>query len=160
MTRFTTYNKQKPFVHFYMNDINSFIIELRNNTEFNLDTRKAREDAERQCNDKKLEECIAKLTDDIMEHCEERMLTASNDGHYYATLYEFTNQCVYQDYKTVFLVKGPVRSRGFDGLAFFEQKGIEPLIQRLSKRLSPMGLFVKYDRNKRVYLILVTWKHT
>lgn len=143
-----------------MNDMNSFITELRKNTESNIDTRKAREDADRQLSDKMLEECIANLTEDIMKTCEERMLTASKEGHYYATLYEFTNQCVYQDYKTVFLVKGPIRSRGFDGLAFFEHKGIEPLLQRLSKRLSPMGVFVKYDRNKRAYLLIATWKNT
>lgn len=159
MPYYVVYKKSRSYI-FFMNDLYSFIAELRNNTESNMDTRKAREYSERQLSDKKIEDCIAKLTEEIMERCEERMLAASKEGHYYATLYEFTNQCVYQDYKTVFLIKGPVRSRGFDGLAFFEQKGIEPLLQRLSKRLSPMGVFVKYDRNKRAYLLIATWKNT
>jgi type IV secretory pathway VirB4 component len=151
---------KKNIIYFSMNDIYSFVNELRNNTESNMDNRKAREEHERQLNDKKLDDCIAKLTDSIMEQCEERMVAASKDGHYYATLYEFTNQCMYEDYKTVFLVKGPIRSRGYDGLAFFEHRGIEPLLQRLSKRLTPMGVFVKYDRNKRAYLLIATWKNT
>jgi hypothetical protein len=143
-----------------MNNIDSFINQLRINTENNIDVRKAREDTERQLHDKNMDDCIQRLADEIMSGCEQRMLEASNEGHYYATLYEFTNNDTYDDYKTVFLMKGPIRSRGYDGLAFFEHKGIEPLIQRLSTRLSPMGVFIKYDRNKRAYLLIVSWKNT
>lgn len=143
-----------------MNNIDSFVNQLRNNTENNIDLRKAREETERRQHDKKMDECIQRLTDEIMLGCETCMLKASQEGHYYATLYEFTNNDMYDDYKTVFLMKGPIRSRGYDGLAFFEHKGIEPLLQRLSKRLSPMGVFIKYDRNKRAYLLIASWKNT
>lgn len=148
-----------------MENIDSFISELRTNTEDNIDLRKSREETERLRNDNRLNECIEKLTNDIMIDSEKKMMDASKQGHYYATLYEFTNNDVYDPfndggYKTVFLMKGPIRARGYDGLAFFEHRGIEPLLKRISKRVSPMGVFIKYDRNKRAYLLIVSWKNT
>lgn len=148
-----------------MENIESFIDALRNNTEDNMDSRKSREEDERKKHDKKLNDYIEKLTDDIMTDSADKMIDASKNGHYYATLYEFTNNDVYDPfdeggYKTVFLMKGPIRARGYDGLAYFEHKGIEPLLQRVSKRVSPMGVFIKYDRNKRAYMLIVSWKNT
>lgn len=150
-----------------MENMDSFIHALRTNTENNIEMRKSREETKRVTNDKKLDAAIEKLTNDILETCQEHMLAASNEGHYYATLYEFTNQDVYDPfedggYKTIFLMKGsnyPGRG-GYDGLAYFEHRGINPLMKRLSTKLSPMGLFIKYDRTKRAYLLIVSWKNT
>lgn len=148
-----------------MENIDSFISELRKNTENNIDTRKSREETERQHNYNMLNECIEKLTNDILLESENKMLDASKQGHYYATLYEFTNNDVYDPfddggYKTVFLMKGPIRARGYDGLAYFEHRGIEPILKRISNKVSPMGVFIKYDRNKHAYILLVSWKNT
>jgi hypothetical protein len=148
-----------------MDNIDSFISELRTNTEDNIKTRKSREETERVCNDKRLNACIAKLTEDILVDAEKKMLDASKQGHYYATLYEFTNNDVYDPfndggYKTCFLMKGPNRARGYDGLTSFEHRGIDPLLKRLSKQFTPMGIFIKYDRHKSVYLLIVSWKNT
>ena len=148
-----------------MENIDLFISELRHNTEDNIDSRKSREENERQKHDKNLNEHIERLVEDIMKNGQEKMFEASKQGHYYATLYEFTNNDVYDPfdeggYKTVFLMKGPIRARGYDGLAYFEHKGIEPLLQRVSKRVSPMGVFIKYDRIKRAYMLIVSWKNT
>lgn len=144
-----------------MEDIQSFIQELQDNTLSNIDIRKQREENKRKEQYKKLEECISTLEQNIKQNCKELMKQSSDEGHYYATLLQFTNQDTLDDYKTVFLVKGPLNgTRASGGLAYFERRGIVPLLQRIAEHLSPLPVFIKYDRHRKTHSIIVSWKYT
>jgi len=134
---------------------NTFIRELYETSETNFKLRKVFRQ-ERELNDTLLGECISKLTDEIINGCKERMRAASLEGKYQATLYEFTNQDMYEDYKTIFLMKGPIPGC----LAYFEHKGIPPILQSVCTYLSPLPVFIKYDHHHRSYLVIVSWKNT
>lgn len=141
------------------NNITSLYTELRTNTMSNIETRKAKQEADKQQHDLRLSEVIDKLTETITETCVEKMMTASQEGHFYATLFSFTNQDMFEDFKTVFLIKGPFRSKYTYGLAYFEQRNITPILTRLREKYSPVEIYMKYDRVSRTHHIMATWKN-
>lgn len=132
--------------------------ELRSNTMSNMDSRRAKQEQEKQQHDAHLSEVVDKLYQQIADTCVERMITASHEGHFYATLFSFTNQDMFEDFKTVFLIRGPFRSKYTYGLAYFEQRNIVPVISRLREKYAPVEIYMKYDRSNRTHHLMATWK--
>ena len=139
-------------------DNNALFEELRTNTQSNIMNRRIRQELEKQQHDERLAYALDCLTTDIESECVEKMKAASNEGHYYATLYSFTNNDIFDNYKTVFLLKGPFRGKNVYGLLFYEQKGLVPIITRLNTKYAPIEFFMKYDRNTKTHHILASWK--
>lgn len=135
--------------------------QLRTNTMSNIETRKAKQDADKQEYDIRLSRTLDKLTETITETCVEKMMTASQEGHFYATLYSFTNQDLFNEFKTVFLIKGPFRSKYTHclGLVYFEQRHMTPILTRLYEEYAPVEIYMKYDRLSRTHHIMATWKN-
>lgn len=129
--------------------------ELRNNTLSNLDHRRAKQEEERRRQDERLTAVLDRLETVIMSSGYDKMRQASLEGHFYATLYSFTNQDVFEDFKTVFLVKGPYKN----GLEYFESRGIVPLMARIHNVLKPIDVYLKYDRHTRTHHLMVSWKN-
>lgn len=132
--------------------------ELRSNTQLNIDNRRTRQELEKRQHDEKLAYALDRLTTEIETDCVEKMKAASNEGHYYATLCSFTNQDIFDDYKTVFLLKGPFRGKSVYGLMYYEQKGMIPIMKRLDMKYRPIEFFTKYDRNTKTHHLLASWK--
>ena len=133
--------------------------ELRTNTMSNMETRRAKQEHDKLEHDRRLSTTLDKLYGEITESCVDKMKAASHDGHFYATLYSFTNQDIFDEFKTVFLIKGPFRSKYTYGLAYFEQRNIVPILTRLREEYGPIEIYMKYDRNNRVHHIMATWKN-
>jgi hypothetical protein len=132
--------------------------ELRTNTFSNIDNRRAKQEDERRRHDEHLSDVLNRLEGTIMYNCYEKMRQASMEGHFYATLYSFTNQDMFDDFKTVFLMKGPYRSQFSHGLIYFEQKNIVPILTRLKNVLDPIDVYIKYDRMTKTHHVMASWK--
>lgn len=137
----------------------SLYTELRTNTMSNIESRKAKQEADKQKYDLRLSEALDKLNDVIIDTCVDKMRTASQEGHFYATLYSFTNHDIFEEFKTVFLIKGPFRSKYTYGIAYFEQRNITPILTRLREKYSPVDIYMKYDRLQHTHHIMATWKN-
>lgn len=133
---------------------------LREKTEVNIQVRKTRENDNKNVKIEKMKAAMNKITEQIMSECVERMHKCSEDGYYYATLFTYNNTDMTDDFKTVFLVKGPMfnNKKTKNGTAFFEDQGIEPIIVRLNNNLTPMYCFHKYDRFSKEHSIICSWK--
>lgn len=136
------------------------IQQLREKTEVNMQIRKTKENDSKHLKLEKMKAALDKITENIMANCVELMHKSSEDGYYYATLFKYTNTDMTDDFKTVFLVKGPMMNnkKTKSGVEFFEDLGIEPIIVRLNNNLSPMYCFHKYDRFAKEHSIICSWK--
>lgn len=132
--------------------------ELRANTLMNMENRHNRQELEKRQHDERLACALDRLTTEIETDCVEKMKQASHEGHYYATLYSFTNHDIFDEYKTVFLLKGPFRGKSVYGLLYYEQKGMVPIMKRLDMKYRPIEFFTKYDRNTKTHHLLASWK--
>lgn len=141
-----------------MSTENSLFDELRMNTQANVEMRRNRQEIEKRQLDEKMSTTLDRLTEEIENGCVGKMIAASNDGHYYATLLSFTNQDMFDDYKTVFLIKGPFRGKNVYGLLYYEQKGMISVMKRLNDKYSPIEFFTKYDRSTKTHHVLASWK--
>lgn len=139
--------------------MSSLYTELRTNTMSNMETRRAKQEKDKQEHDNRLSSVLDKLYEEITSSCVEKMKAASHEGHFYATLFSFTNQDVFEEFKTVFLIKGPFRSKYTYGLAYFEQRNIVPILNRLREDYGPIEIYMKYDRINRTHHIMATWKN-
>jgi hypothetical protein len=103
-----------------------------------------------------------KLTESILETCKETMLDASKNGNYNAVIYQFSNEDSFDDHKVSFLVKGPKMNRRGEGqgLEFFENKGIKPIMQRIQEHLNPINCILKFDPRKKTHFVIARWKQT
>jgi len=131
-----------------------FYNELRANTFSNIDNRRMKQEDERQRHSEYLNSVLSNFEEMLMLSLREKMLEASRDGHFYATIYTFTNIDTFEDLKTVFLLKGPYRS----GNLFFEQQGIVPLITRLRLNFDPIDIYMNYDRGTKMHRLMASWK--
>jgi hypothetical protein len=129
-----------------------FYNELYANTLSNIDTRRAKQEEERRYQYQDLESVISRFEDTIMYNCRDKMFDASQNGHFYATLYSFTNMDMFDNYKIVFLLKGPYRS------TFFDELGVVPLLTRLRTTFDPIDIYLSYNRMTRTHHLMASWK--
>ena len=131
-----------------------FYNELRANTLSNIDTRRVKQEADRRRHHDHLKSVMSRFEEMIMSSVREKMVDASRDGHFYATLYSFTNMDLFEGFKTVFLLKGPYNNRNL----FFEQQGLVPLVTRLQTKFDPIDIYTNYDRGTQTHLLMASWK--
>lgn len=131
-----------------------FYNELRANTFSNIDNRRVKQEEERQRHSEYLNSVLSNFEEMLLSSIREKMLDASRNGHFYATIYTFTNMDMFEDFNTVFLLKGPYRS----GNLFFEQQGIVPLITRLRTKFDPIDIYMNYDRGTKTHRLMASWK--
>jgi hypothetical protein len=131
-----------------------FYNELRANTLSNIDTRRVKQEADRRRHHDHLKSVMSRFEEMIMSSLREKMVDASRDGHFYATLYSFTNMDLFEGFKTVFLLKGPYNNRNL----FFEQQGLVPLVTRLQTKFDPIDIYTNYDRGTQTHHLMASWK--
>ena len=131
-----------------------FYNELRANTLSNIDTRRVKQEADRRRHHDHLKSVMSRFEEMIMSSVREKMVDASRDGHFYATLYSFTNMDLFEGFKTVFLLKGPYNNRNL----FFEQQGLVPLVTRLQTKFDPIDIYTNYDRGTKTHHLMASWK--
>jgi hypothetical protein len=131
-----------------------FYNKLRANTLSNIDTRRVKQEEDRRRQHEYLKSVMSHFEEMIMSTLREKMLDASRDGHFYATLYSFTNMDLFEGFKTVFLLKGPYNNRNL----FFEQQGIVPLVTRLQTKFDPIDIYTNYDRGTKTHHLMASWK--
>lgn len=134
--------------------------KLRENTEVNMKIRKNKETVDKTVKVERMKVVMDKITEDITSNCVDTMLKASDEGYYYATIYKYTNNDTVGGFKTVFLIKGPLNSGNNvkNGVDYFEELGIEPIINRINSFVAPMYCFHKYDRVTKEHYMIVSWK--
>lgn len=132
--------------------------ELRFNTLSNMDNRIVKQEDGRQRQYENLASVMSRFEAMIMSNSREKMLEASKYGHFYATLYGFNNTDLFEEFRIVFLLKGPYRSQHACGISYFEQKGLIPLITRLQNTFNPIDIYMKYDRQTKTHHIMASWK--
>ena len=131
-----------------------FYNELRANTLSNIDTRRVKQEEDRRRQHEYLKSVMSRFEEMIMSSLREKMVDASRDGHFYATLYSFTNMDLFEGFKTVFLLKGPYNNRNL----FFEQQGLVPLVTRLQTKFDPIDIYTNYDRGTKTHHLMASWK--
>jgi hypothetical protein len=131
-----------------------FYNELRANTLSNIDTRRVKQEEDRRRHHDHLKSVMSRFEEMIMSSLREKMVDASRDGHFYATLYSFTNMDLFEGFKTVFLLKGPYNNRNL----FFEQQGLVPLVTRLQTKFDPIDIYTNYDRGTQTHHLMASWK--
>ena len=136
--------------------------EMIENTRQNLDERLKKNEELRQQKDAKLKETLAKLETEIMTDFENKVREASNNGYDNTTIYRFDSKHIFEEYKTSFLLKGPLLDRRNEGtgLDFFYNKEIVPVMERLKNQVKPFIIYLRYDRYKKENMIIVSWKKT
>ena len=136
------------------------VTKLRENTEVNMKIRKNKETVDKSVKVERMKVAMDKITEDIISNCVDTMLKASDEGYYYATIYKYNNNDMVDGFKTVFLIKGPLNSgkNVKNGVDYFEELGIEPIINRINSFVAPMYCFHKYDRVTKEHYMIVSWK--
>lgn len=136
------------------------ITKLRENTEVNMKIRKNKETQDKSVKVERMKIAMDKITEEIVSTCLDTMYKASDDGYYYATVYKYNNNDMVDGFKTVFLIKGPLNSgkNSKNGVDYFEEMGIEPVINRINSFVGNCYCFHKYDRVTKDHYMIVSWK--
>ena len=109
--------------------------------------------------DERLECAINNLTTQILDGAIETMRLASSQGQFSCVLFECSGRDQYNDeFRTSYVIRGPVRWTGAS--TFFEKKGILSVVQRLSRQLDPIHVYLRYDRLTSNTLVCASWKTT
>lgn len=133
--------------------------DFQQNTEKNLQNRIDRENESKKTNDKLILDVITNLFNHIIENSLEIMRQSSMDGYYSCSLYEYTHTDIFEQYPTIFLVKGPKQCVSFNSIFnYFDNKGIKPLLLQLQEYFYPFKCFIRYNRSTSKYNIIVSWK--
>jgi len=128
-----------------------FYNELRANTLLNIETRLLKQEEYRRRHHDHLQSVMTRFEEMIMFSFREKMVDASQDGHFYATLYSFTNMDLFEGFKIVFLLKGPYNNRNL----FFD---LVPLVTRLQTKFDPIDIYTNYDRGTQTHHLMASWK--
>lgn len=148
-----------------MNDMNIFIQTLRTESLGNKEKRREREFENRKVKDEQIREAMDNLESYITNDMETKMKGAASLGHFQAVLYSFDTSTVQNEYKTIFLIRGPViRNRNTkqttnnNNELFFVNKGIQPMLTRLKERLAPMHVYIRYNKLEKRHELIASWK--
>lgn len=136
-----------------------FFNELRTSTELHAKIKREEKEASELAYIDELKVILDELYIEIASKLKECMLTASKQGHYFTSVFEFDKRDLYKDKKLVFLLKGPVNNRfqNRNGLHYFENKGIEPIIAKLNNEYKPIVFYFRYDRMSSTHKIIANW---
>lgn len=140
--------------------IEEYITKLRENTALNMikkRVKKMKEDEQRKL---QMNDSLNAIEQFILRECKDKMMNASDHGHFYTDILEFTNFDMFDDnYKYVFLIKGPTKQRNntHSGLNYFRNLDIVPILERLNTLMEPIQLSIRYDRISRSHTIVANW---
>ena len=136
------------------------ITKLRENTAVNMTIRKNKETQDKTDKVGRMKIAMDKITEEILSTCVDTMFKASDEGYYYATVYKYNNNDLVDGFKTVFLVKGPLISgkNAKNGVDYFDDIGVEPIINRINAFVGNCYCFHKYDRIMKEHYMIVSWK--
>lgn len=147
-----------------MDNMENFVKNLQTVSLANQQKRKDFENEERRKKDDNLREHLNKLESEIKATMADKMNKASEEGLFEACLLTFDSKTQFDDYKTIFLVKGPLMRTMRDAYpqvphvntGFFQQRDIVPLMDRL-KDYTGLYVFLKYHRDTKSYSLNITW---
>ena len=146
-----------------MENVQSFIEELCDNTANTILTNHRLNNTTLIPNTNMIN-CINNMVSDTIMTCKDCMVRASMQGKYEAVLWEGTCRDVYMDYNALFLIKGPrhnnVANPRDAGLAYFDRRGIIPMILQIREYLAPLPVLMTYNHNTRRHQLVVYWNYT
>ena len=99
----------------------------------------------------------------ILSTCKAKMMNASNYGHFFTRVMEFSNFDMFdENHKFVYLVKGPMRQRNRSkpvayGLDYFRENNIVPILDRLNETMKPIKFSVRFDKLKQSHVLYANW---
>lgn len=146
-----------------MENVQSFIEELCENTANTILTKHRLNHATLIPNDNMIH-CINNMVSDILMNCKDCMVRESMQGRYEAVLWEGTCQDVYMYFNALFLIKGPRHNKVSNtrdaGLAYFDRRGIIPVIRQIREYLAPLPVLMRYNHKTRHHQLVVYWNYT
>lgn len=138
-----------------------YIQKLRENTSINMQKKRERQQRDNEQRDDLLKTSLDHLESYIMSFCKDKMMQASNYGHFYTKIMEFSSFDMFDDHhKLVYLLKGPVKSRNKQqtyGLEYFKERDIIPVLDRLNVQMNPIDFHLKYDRATQSHTMYANW---
>ena len=148
-----------------MNDMNTFIHTLRTESLENKERRREREMENRKMKDDHIREAMDNLEDYISNDMESKMKDAASFGHFQAVIYMFDTSSMLNNFKTIFLMRGPlIRNRNTKPVnhnnneLFFVNKGIKPMLTRFKEKLTPMHVYIRYNKIEKRHELIASWK--
>tara|TARA_Y100000389_G_scaffold134961_1_gene132474 strand:+ start:21546 stop:22013 length:468 start_codon:yes stop_codon:yes gene_type:complete len=145
--------------------IEEYINKLRENTASNMIKKREKKMKEEEQRKMLLNESMNNIEQFIIRECKDRMMNASNYGHFYTDILEFTNFDMFdENFKFVYLIKGPVKSSMRNrinntpsGLDHFREMGVVPVMDTLHTLMEPIKFSVRYNRLSRSHTIVANW---
>ena len=148
-----------------MNDMNVFIQTLRTESTANNAKRRERDFENRKLKDEQITSSMNELEQMISENMEQKMKESASLGHFQTVLYSFDTSTMFNDFKSIFLIRGPLVRKNAKRIvnnnnneAFFMNKGIKPMLVRFREKLSPMHVYVRYNRIEKCHELLASWR--
>ena len=143
-----------------------YIQKLRENTALNMVKKREQQQQEYEARKVKLIESMNALEGYIMSTCKVKMMNASNYGHFFTKVMEFSNFDMFdENNKFVYLMKGPMRQRNRSaaakplayGIEYFKENNIVPLLDRLNETMKPIKFSVRFDKLKQAHVLYANW---
>jgi hypothetical protein len=135
-----------------------YIQKLRENTATNMMKKRERQEKVHEMRLQKLVTSMNALEGYVTTICKTKMMDASDYGHIFTRVMEFTNFDMFdEDYKFVFLMKGPIRNRNSSGVTYFKEHNIIPLLDRLNESMQPIKFTLRFDKAKQSHTLYANW---
>jgi len=143
-----------------------YIQKLRENTASNMVKKREQQQQEVEARTVKLVESMNALEGYILSTCKVKMMNASNYGHFFTRVMEFSNFDMFdENHKFVYLVKGPMRQRNRSvagkslvyGIDYFRENNIVPILDRLNETMKPIKFSVRFDKMKQAHVLYANW---
>ena len=138
-----------------------YIQKLRENTALNMVKKREQQQQEDEARKLKLVESMNALEGYILSTCKAKMMNASNHGHFFTRVMEFSNFDMFdENHKFVYLMKGPMRKRNRSavyGIEYFRENNIVPILDRLNETMKPIKFSVRFDKLKQSHVLYANW---
>lgn len=140
-----------------------YIQKLRENTALHMVKKREQQQQEDEARKVKLTESMNALEGYILSTCKTKMMNASNYGHFFTRVMEFSNFDMFdENHKFVYLVKGPMRQRTRSkpvtyGIEYFRENNIVPILDRLNETMKPIKFSVRFDKLKQSHVLYANW---
>jgi hypothetical protein len=141
--------------------IEEYIQKLRENTAVNRVKKQEQKEKDEEERIVKLTESMNALEGYIVSTCKVKMMNASNYGHFFTQIMEFSNFDMFdENFKFVYLIKGPSRNRNRNqlyGVSYFKENDIVPMLDRLNEYMKPIRFSVRFDKINQTHTLYANW---
>ena len=143
-----------------------YIQKLRENTASNMMKKREQQQQEEEARKLKLVESMTALEGYILATCKAKMMNASNYGHFFTRVMEFSNFDMFdENHKFVYLMKGPMRQRNRSaaakplvyGIEYFRENNIVPILDRMNETMKPIKFSIRFDKMKQTHVLYANW---